>query len=102
MVSAHVESPQVAVKGEMDTNQPPLSTDERFVIRLWTDSVSMEGDKASRSPWHGQIIRVGGSEQHYVSRLSEINDFIVSVLQGMGVRCGYPRRFLNWIYRLVP
>jgi hypothetical protein len=91
MLTTRVEMSSGAGLDNVNTLSTSLLTDQRFVVRLWKDDVSESGD-AGHDGWHGQIVTVGGGESRYFRRLSELDEFVISVLEGMGVRFPWTHR----------
>jgi len=65
-----------------------------FVIKVWLEETAAE---AGRARWRGYITHVPSHERRYVEDLDEIDAFIASYLEGMGVELDLGQRVRQWL-----
>jgi hypothetical protein len=79
----------------MDSLEP---NSQSFIVKVWVeDSAWQDG----RSVWSGHITHVSSHERRYLKNLGEIEDFIASYLEEMGVKLGVRWRIRRWLKRLM-
>ncbi|HEV2880983.1 MAG TPA: hypothetical protein VGX24_06870 [Pyrinomonadaceae bacterium] len=78
----------------------PESQVESFIVKLWTETVTVNGGGVQRVKWHGQITHVSGGVRHYFKDLDEIKIFIEPYLAEMGAEVGGRWRLRHWLRRL--
>jgi len=54
-----------------------------FIIRIWLEETTEEGNQTK---WRGRITHVPSGKRQYVERLDDINTFLISYLEAMGVQ----------------
>jgi hypothetical protein len=72
------------------------STTHSFIIKIWIEETVEEVGQAT---WRGRITHVASGNQRYLTNLDEITAFIVSYLQGMGVKFGMLWSLRQWLRR---
>lgn len=65
-----------------------------FVVKVWLEETAAE---AGRARWRGYITHVPSGERRYVEDLEEIDVFIASYLEEMGVDLDLGQRVQQWL-----
>ena len=65
-----------------------------FVVKVWLEETAAE---AGRARWRGHITHVPSGERRYVEDLEEIDVFIASYLEEMGVDLDLGQRVQQWL-----
>jgi hypothetical protein len=65
------------------------ATSHPFIVRIWLEETPEE---AGQAVWRGHITHVPSGTRRYLKSLEDITAFIVSYLEGMGVRAEPCRR----------
>jgi hypothetical protein len=65
-----------------------------FVVKVWLEETAAE---AGRARWRGYIIHVPSGERRYIEDLEEIDVFIASYLEEMGVDLDLGQRVRQWL-----
>jgi len=68
-----------------------------FIIRVWLEETAEESGKVK---WRGHITHVPGGDRRYFRTLNDIEMFVGSYLQEMGVRPSPSWRLKAWLGRL--
>lgn len=64
-----------------------------FILKLWLETSPEE----TRRRWRGYITHVPSGERRYVQTLAQVNDFVESYLDELGVTPNFRRRVrLRW------
>jgi hypothetical protein len=83
----------VDVETNMDLTESQMHS---FIIKLSFQA----GDETGRVIWHGYITHVPGGERRYLTKLSDITDFITGYLDSIGVERESNSRINRWLSRL--
>jgi hypothetical protein len=81
----------VAEAGDLDMFE---ANTHPFVVKVWLEETAAE---AGHARWRGYITHVPSGERRYVEALDEINAFIASYLEGMGVNLDLGQRVKRWL-----
>jgi hypothetical protein len=65
-----------------------------FIVKVWLEETVAE---AGRARWRGHITHVPSGERCYIEALEEIDVFIASYLEGMGVDLDLGQRVQHWL-----
>jgi hypothetical protein len=79
----------------MDSLEPDAQS---FIVKVWVEEGLETGGQGA---WRGHITHVSSHERHYLKDLGEIEDFIASYLEEMGVKLGVRWRLRRWLRRLT-
>lgn len=68
-----------------------------FVVKIWIEE---SADQAGKVMYRGYITHIPGGERHYLKKLSDIDNFILTYMEAMGVRPGPAVRIRRWLRRI--
>ena len=74
----------------------PEDRTQIFIVRIWNEPREVE---RSKPEWRGMVEHVRSGQQRYFKHLDELLVFMLSYVEGMGVKVNWRWQLRHWLKR---